>query len=209
MSRAKKRPKFNHQASTHEYISCLRSMIKWSEVLLQQNNGKPYNEFLEWIIEKQYFKNIEGIPIKKIAVLSNYSNVKISKWLREIYNDILELNQKNPILFYVEKGFNVELHFEHYDDYCIFNFTLPTVPRIYDRIGFYFIKAAMGTNYFWVKDIMYYIEENEVQIIISLHGNILNKYRELMLDKALFNNEINLHDKFHFEIDNELKRLNK
>ncbi|MNP79069.1 hypothetical protein D3C76_1768180 [compost metagenome] len=68
----------------------------------------------------------------------------------------------------------------------------------------------MGTNYFWVKDITYYIEENKVQIVVSLQGGHLNKYREFVLDKALFNGNLNfmdLHQKFDFQIDDELRHL--
>jgi len=211
MSRNKERLKFNHNANTHEYLYCLGNMIHWSKILLKQNNKKPYNDFLNWIIINQYFNNIEeGISLKKIAELSGYSNTKISRWIREIYIDILELNQKYPVLFYDKSGYNVELHFKHYDDYCFINLTLPHIPRVYERLEFYFIKAAVGTNYFWVKDITYYIEENKVQVVVSLQGGHLNKYREFALDKALFNGNLNfmdLHQKFDFQIDDELRHL--
>ncbi|WP_027383261.1 hypothetical protein [Epilithonimonas caeni] len=210
MPRPKKRPKFNHQANTNEYLHCLGSMLKWSEILLNQKNEKAYNDFLNWIITKQYFKDNNEISIKKIAELSGYNSAKISRWLREIYEDILELNQKSPGLFYQEKGFNIELHFKHYDDYCIINLSIPIIPRVYERLEFYFIKAALGTNYFWVKEITHYIEENEAQVVVSLNGGLVNKYREFALEKALFYGNVNfmdVHKKFDFQIDDELRQL--
>jgi hypothetical protein len=96
MARIKEKPKIVHRATTLEYLYCLADMPKWSQVLLEQNSIKAYNKFLKWILEKQYFKDDEKISIKKIAELSGYPSIKISNWLREIYEDILKLNELQP-----------------------------------------------------------------------------------------------------------------
>ena len=85
MGRTKERPKLIYQANTLEYLYCLGDMPKWSELLYEQTNGKPYNDFLKWILSKNYFKDNQKISIKKIAELSGFPSVKITKWLREIY----------------------------------------------------------------------------------------------------------------------------
>jgi hypothetical protein len=207
MSRTKERPKFIHKATTLEYLFCLGNMPKWSQVLFDQNNGKSYNDFLKWMLEKEYLKNDERISIKKISELNGYASAKISKWLREIYEDILELNETNPSLFYTPNWIEVELYLRYYDNYCSFRTSVPVLPRIYETFEFFFVKAKLDTYSFWVKDVRHIIEGNKTSITIFLEGGILNIYRELALSKALFEGSLDFLDiykKFDFEIDNTL-----
>ena len=204
MPRRKERPKFIHKASTQEYLHCLQNMSKWSEILLSQDNGKAYNDFLKWILENDYFKNSENLTITQVSKMSGYSSAKISKWLQEIYEGILKLNESNPELFYTESGIQVELHIRYYDSYCSFWLTLPVIPRVYESFEFFFIKAKMGWTTFWVKDVQYSIDNNKSSVILFLEGGILNKYREFAVEKALFEGQISFRDeyeKFDFEID--------
>jgi len=207
MSRTKERPKFIHQATTLEYLYCLGNMPKWSQVLFDENNGKSYNDFLKWILEKEYFQNDEKISIKKISELNGHTSAKISKWLREIYEDLLELNETKSSLFYTPHWIEVEPYLRNYDNYCSFRTSFPALPRIYEKFDFFFIKAKLDTHSFWVKDVHHIIEGNKTSITIFLQGGILNNYRELALSKALFEGSLTFLDvykKFDFEIDNTL-----
>lgn len=209
MPRRKERPKLIHQASTLEYLSCLENMPEWSQILSDQNNGKSYNDFLKWILQNRYFRNEEKINIKKISELSGYTSAKISKWLKEIYDDIFELNENQPSLFYYPKGIEVELYLRYYDNYCSFRTSLPVLPRKYETFAFFFVKAKLDTYYFWVKDVCFRIDESKKDIVISLEGGILNIYRELALSKALFEGSVrtfDVYEKYNFEIDELLKK---
>ncbi|WP_379968434.1 hypothetical protein [Epilithonimonas sp. UC225_85] len=204
MSRKKERPKFIHKASTQEYLHCLQNMSRWSEILLSQNNGKGYNDFLKWILEKDYCRSNDNLTITQISKLSGYPSAKISKWLQEIYDGILELNENYPDLFYAEQGIQVELYIRYYDSYCSFWLTLPAIPRAYETFEFFFIKAKTGWTTFWVKDVQYSVDHNKSSVCVFLEGGILNKYREFAVEKALFEEQISfrdLYDKFDFEID--------
>jgi len=207
MARIKEKPKLVHQATTLEYLYCLADMPKWSQVLCDHNSSKSYYEFLKWILEKQYFKDDEKISIKKIADLSGYPSAKISKWLREIYEGILELNELQPQLFCFDGNAQVEFYFKYFDSYCSFNTSLPAVPRLHDTFDFFFIKAKVGTSSFWVKDVRHIIGEDRTYVSINLHGGLLNIYREFALSKALFEGTLNFRDvyqKNEFEIDRHL-----
>jgi hypothetical protein len=211
MPRTKERPKLIHEATTLEYLFCLENMPKWSQVLSDYNNGKPYNDFLKWIIQQRYFKDDQKISIKKIAELSGYASAKISKWLREIYDDLLELNEAQPSLFYFPGNIEVELYFHYYDSHCSFKTSLPVVPRKYEMFEFHFIKAKLGVHFFWVDEVRHIIEENRTYISISLQGGFVNIYRELALSKALFEgtvSSLDVYKKYAFEIDKELGRNN-
>lgn len=207
MARRKERPKFVHQASTLEYLYCLGDMPKWSQLLLDQNNGKLYNDFLNWLLQKQFFKDERKISIKSMAEQSGYTSSKISKWLKEIYEDILELNELQPELFYSSGDVKIEFYMKYYDSYCSFLTSLAGVPRMYESIEFFFIKAKMGISFFWVKDVKYKIGDNETSVLIILEGGLVNIYREFTLSKALFEGYLNfreIHQKFDFEIDEQL-----
>lgn len=212
MPKTKERPKFIHQATTLEYLFCLQNMSDWSQILSNQDNRKSYNDFLKWILQQQYFKNHEKISIKKISEISEYPSTKISKWLREIYEDILELNEINPSLFCSTKGVEVELHFKYFDNYCSFKTSLLVLPRKYETFEFFFIKAKLGFTSFWVKEVHHTIDDNKGYISVFLEGGILNIYREFALAKAIFEGNLSYFDiykKFDFEIDEALLRIRR
>lgn len=212
MPRKKERPKFIHKASTQEYLHCLQNISNWSNILLSQNNRKTYNDFLKWILKNDYFKTSENLTIAHISKLSGYSSAKVSKWLQDIYEGILELNENSPELFCTEPGIRVRLHLHYYDSYCFFSLTLPVVPRVYESFEFFFIKAKMGWTRFWVKDVEYTVDNNKSSIYVFLEGGILNRYRELAVEKALFKGQISHRDeyeKFDFEIDDLILGRNR
>lgn len=207
MTRTKERPKLIHQATTLEYLYSLGDMPKWSLILCDQNNGKSYNDFLKWILRKQFFKDEEKISIKKISEQSGYPTSKISKWLREIYEGIFELNELQPQLFYLKGNVKVEFYIKYFDSYCSFIASLPAVPRMHESIDFFFVKAKIGISSFWVKDVRHIIGENETSVLINLQGGLVNVYREFALSKALFEGSLKFMDvyqKYDFEIDQQL-----
>lgn len=207
MVRINEKPKIVYRATTLEYLYCLADMPKWSQVLLEQNSIKAYDKFLNLILEKQYFKDVEKISIKKIAELSGYPSIKISKWLREIYNDILELNELKPQLFCFSGDVQVQFQFKYFDNYGSFTTSLAVTPRIYETVDFFFIKAEIGSSSFWVKDVRHIIGEDKKYVLVILSGISLNIYREFALSKALFEGTINFMDVYHkyeFEIDEHL-----
>ena len=212
MPRKKERPKFIHKASTQEYLHCLQNMSNWSNILLSQNNRKTYNDFLKWILKNDYFKTSENLTIAHISKQSGYSSAKVSKWLQEIYEGILELNENSPRLFCAEPGIRVRLQLRYYDSYCFFSLTLPVVPRVYESFEFFFIKAKIGWDRFWIRNVEYEIDNNKNTICIFLEGGILNRYREFAVEKALFKGQISHRDeyeKFDFEIDDLILGRNR
>lgn len=210
MGRTKERVKIYHEPTTHEVLGCLGSMPKFSEILSLKNLDKPYKEFLGWLLQKNFYNNYrEKITIKMIASEFKIDSVKVTKWLHEIYEDILELNDEEPSLFQKD-GIKVAFYMKNYDNGCTFLISLPVVPREYETIRFHFVKAKMGIDYFWVKKIEHTLDDENVKVTLWLQGGFLNKYREFALDKALFQGWIHfmdVHRKHEFELDDEIKRL--
>ena len=207
MARTRQLPKFIHQAKTLEYLYCLKSMQKWSQILIDQNNGKSYNEFLKWILDQNYFKEQEDkISIKKIAELSGFSSSKISKWIRDIYDSIFELSEQYPSLFYKSNEVHANLYFRYFDNHCGLKISLPVLPRIHEKFDFYFVNAKMGSSYFWVKDIYHSIENDTSVVSLYLEGGVLNRYREFALAKAEFERRISYFDRIN-KLDSEIDEI--
>jgi len=185
-------------------------MPTYSVILANQRPDKPFANFLHWLIEKNFYKEqTEKITIKKIAADFNCDSAKVTKWIKEIYDEIFELNFDRPELF-MGDGVNLSLYIRYYDNGCTFYTSFPVIPREFETIKFPFVKGILGIDHFWVKKIEHQIEENNATVTLWLEGGTLNKYREFALDKALFQGWINFMDIFNnhsFEIDEELKNI--
>lgn len=210
MGRTKERRKIIHQPSTPEIFDCISCMPTYSKLLLDQYPNKPYSVFLHGLIDINFYNDRnEKITIKRIAADFNTDAVKVTKWLKEIYEQLFELNRDKPELFRTN-GVKVYLIFQNYDSYCYIYTSLPVLPREFETIRFPFVKAKVGTDSFWIKKVEHEIVEDTVEVIIWLEGGLLNKYREFALDKALFQDRIHFMDVFNlqpYEIDKELKML--
>lgn len=208
MARYKARKKVIHQSDTKEYFMCLSSMPAWSEVLVD-NTDKPYKSFLMFLLEKNFYDyRQERLMIKQIVADYGSDTSKITKWLKQIYEDIVELNFDKPELFKTD-GIKHTLYCKYYDSHFSFTTWLMATPRIYEDFEFRFAQSTTGTSNFYVEKIKHSLEENEHNISIWLKGGFVNKYRELLYDRAEFHGVINLFDTFHkqdFEIDDELRK---
>jgi hypothetical protein len=203
----KKNKKFIHEPSTHEVFVCLSSMVNWSRILYEHGQDKEYKGFLKSLIDCNYLEGGEGkTTIKKIAGTFGLQATKITKWLHEIYNDILELNNEQETLFTNNK-IPVILFFSYFDSSGNFTVGLDVIPRVYEEFNMYFIKAKVGTERFWVKRVEYEYNDDSVRIFLWLEGGILNRYREMAVEEALFKGWIGFMekwDKSNSEIDDIL-----
>ena len=204
MARLKERKKIIHAASTFEYLLCLNEMSEWSYLLLEENNGKKYNEFLKLLFNNGFWVNEEKITIKRIAEKSENTTVNVTKWIKEIYLSILDLNEYKPELFYKKDEIPVNLCISNYDNYFSFNIGLRSIPRMYESFHFDFIQAKIGAVMFYVSDITYDISENSKTIRIDLKAGLYCLYREFAISKAVYEGKINFRQQYElydFEID--------
>jgi hypothetical protein len=185
-------------------------MPGWSKLLSVHVSNKQYITFLKWLIEVNFYNEREDrLTVKKIASDFKGDTAKITKWIHQIYEDIFELNEDKPDLFQIN-GIKATLHMRDYDNYGMFNLSLPILPREYEEFRFPFIKGKLGIDYFWVKRVEHIVHNDITSIDITLEGGRLNKYREFALDRAIFQGWIDymdIYDKYKFEIDDKLKTL--
>lgn len=208
----KQREKILHHPTTHDLLRCLSQMSKYSKLLIDHAQEKPYTNFLKWLLEHDFFKEHEGkLSIKKLGLDFKADTAKITKWLSAIYEDIFELNYDRPELFQ-QAGIPVTLYMKHYDDSCMFNLSLVALPREYETFNFFFVKAKVGIDHFWVNKVEYDVGVESTSVTIWLKGGFVNRFRQFALDKALFLEHIHfmeVFDKTDFEIDDRLQMLNR
>lgn len=210
MARRKEKIKIIHEPSISEIFYCLSEMPSYSKILLGESTDKSYADFLGWLIMKNFYREKdEKITIKKIATDFKADSSKVTKWLKEIYEQIFELNFDKPKLF-LNNGIKVCLVMKYFDSSCSIYTSLPSLPREFERVSFPFIKGKVGTDHFWVRKIEHEIVEDSAIVTLWLEGGILNRYREFALDKALFQGWIHFMDVYQkepFELDNEIKKV--
>lgn len=208
MVRIREKRKIIHQPSTHEIFVCLSGMPDYSKILLESIPEKPYTDFLKWLLAIDFYKDKdEKTIIRKLAADFKTETAKATKWIREIYKDIFELNFDSCELFQKE-GVKVQLYMKSYDNYCMFFTSMPVVPREYETVKLPFVKGVVGEDQFFVKKVEHIIEDNAVEIMIWLEAGSVNRYRQFALDKALFQGYIGFGDiywKYAYELDKIIK----
>ncbi len=204
--RRQQRKRIPHNETTLGKLNCLYNNQVWVKLLLGKD--KKYDEFLEKMCQNDFFKNEERVSIKKISTDSGFNYEHVIKWIAQIYNDIYELNSEEFHLF-KSAGIKHKCYFRYIDNHAYFTVWLPQSPKEFEEFDFHFVSAKVGTHRFWVKNITHYMENGEYSVHLELIGDNLNKYREHLVDKALFENVLNIltmYGQTKREIDEVLKR---
>ncbi|HSZ85755.1 MAG TPA: hypothetical protein VK787_06975 [Puia sp.] len=198
------------EASTKQIFHCLAEMPGWCEILLKNRPG-AYSEFLQWLLQKDFFEIEKRIVIRNIAKEFGADPAKITKWIVLIYEDILDLNEEMPALFKAG-AISHELWFNNREQFAVVNMGLMVTPRLHERFDFWFIKAKVGRNYFYVKEIEHDVRRGEHTIRVHLVGGFANRYREQLVDRAYFEKLIDF--KTHrnpsaWDLDDKLRKWYK
>lgn len=202
--KTKENEKFVYKAKTKEILNCFIEEKIWCKLLL--NHGKDYDSFLSQIIADDYIFLDGAKSIKDISVSFGLPANKVTKWIKDIYDDLIDLNMDHPLLF-KSNGIQHDLIFSFLDSKAYFTVWLPQSPKIGERFMFHFIKASIGTEMFWVKDVDHYMVNGDYSVTIYLEGREPNAYREWLVDRALFTGVLHFMDiykKKAYEIDKYL-----
>jgi len=88
MSRTKQRPKILHSPSTHEIFYCLSNSPTYCKILLGEQPQSSFSNFLKWLIEINFYKDLESkITIKRLATEFKSDSAKVTKWINDIYKN--------------------------------------------------------------------------------------------------------------------------
>lgn len=197
-------PKFQHKASTKDYLIALAYYPNLVKLL--DTSNKPYKELVNWLLEKEksVLKDEPSIPtIKDLSATLGIENTKVTKYLKLIYDDIFDLNSNHPLLFKKEGQILCNLSFNYFEQYCTFSIGMGAVPRIGEHLEFFFIKAKLGCSGYYIHKVYHDIECTGQNVMISFSAEAPNNYFNLLKEKAYLNNEISFRDLINEE--SELK----
>jgi len=194
--RSKKREPYIITPSTKDIAFALSSYPSGCHILLS-NSDKDYSQFLHELLSNSFYQTEdEKWSLKSVAAKSGTKSTKISLWLHQIYDDIFELNMATPSLF-KQEGLPCILSFRNFDMRAGFNIWLKRCPNLYEHFSWQFVKAKVGTSWFWVRDITYELEDPETSFYIQLDGGILNRYEHFLKDRALFDGVLSIMDEYN------------
>ena len=212
MAKYKEPEKYIYQAKAIEYLHCLQDMTHWRKIVADQLPDKPYTEFLKILNSNECFRNEQNFTLKMLAEKSGIQSPKVTKWLKEIYEDIITLNNYKPALFCEPNGLSIDFYFYYRGNGVYLRLSLPVLPRVNESFDFYFLKASFGIGNFWVKEVSYEIGENSNRLVVTLEAGYVNKYRELILDKATFMKVIDvigIYRMHELDIDDKLRKMER
>lgn len=193
MARKEKEERPIDNVELKKIITCLMDEPQWLELL--KGRGKPYEALLDFFITASKVKrNEDNRVVKRIAEKLGEKPAKLYKWIRQIYVDIMELNEKEPELFFKDGEIPCTIIIEgvNIHEYVVFNMGLPYLPRINEDLDIFFLSAYFYTSDFYVSDITHRHVHGKMSTDIHCSLRFMkNKYRDLLYDKALFVGDLN------------------
>lgn len=164
---------------------------------LLKDKDKEYSRLIdflenEWSSMKESDDyNWKDYTVTHYAECLGEKSTTVNKWLRQIYVDIFDLNERQPELF-VNPGeylcsFECSSPYNNNTGFW-FHLGVRTIPRIGDTFSFYFVRPVIHFKDFEIADVTHRYENGKMWIEIYLEPHFWhnNSYRRLLIDKARF-----------------------
>ena len=180
-----------NKPNTREYFVALADYPKFIKILNPE--GETYRKLYDWMIENSDMLASEHstLPlIKDISAKLKIEAPKIAKQFQMIYNDIVDLNEKQSNLFCEPNRKLCLLTFNYFESYAQFYLGLEIIPREGESFSFSFIYPQNGGRTFYVKRVSHFYEKDGHGINIDLDFQLPSHYLRLLKEKALLHNEI-------------------
>ena len=201
--------------SIREVMDALEDEHGWMELV--RDDEKSYVKLIDVLLSEPARVRGSVSESRKRKTVACYADLlgtkpaTITRWFRQLYVDIFNLNEEHPELF-VNPGEQL-CAFSYYSKSegsgFWFNLGVKSIPRIGERVGFYFPKAVTDTSEFVVKDVIHRYEKGLMEIEVELGCQYYSgrSYRDLLVDKALFFDLISDGDAVgpDYELDEKLK----
>jgi hypothetical protein len=187
----KKTIQYEHKASSKEYLVALAYFPGFSKLLNPET--KAYKPLFDWLLDNQNFLADENNPLpslKELATQLGTDSTKVSKHLKMIYEEIYDLNDKQPNLFKKEGQTLCFLSFNYLDQHAHFNLGLNVIPRKGEAFHFYFVKPKNGGDSFHVRDVVHSFENGKQEVRIYLTSEYPIEYMQLLREKAYLHGDI-------------------
>lgn len=206
-----------YQPRSEELIESLTSEYQWLPLLKGQ--GKRYETLLDSLYELgcalSGMNQFHSFIYHRVSKLAEGSGVKASnkkKWLKMIYEDLIDLNYENPNLFNTKQNTHCHVINISSGKYKLYAFTiwLPIKLCRFDNFDFPFVKSKIGSSNLWIRNINNIHKYGKTVFWIEAELGRPNLYRELLLEKFIFMNEIiSIRNSSSYEMDEELRKYGR
>ena len=200
-------------------MSGLADQVQWMKLI--RDESKAYTKLIDYLLPRWEPKNVlfpNEVEIETVAFYSGELHEKsatVNKWLRQIYNDIFDLNERHPELFATPEEHLCSFIYNSKEDRSGFWFNLgvKSVPRVGDCFSFYFARAVTDTYDFVIKDVTHRCQNGRLEIEIELADRLYNAnhYRNLLIEKARYLRLITIEDLYdsEYHLNDKLKEIFK
>ena len=197
-----------------DIIYALDEERQWMELV--RDDRQPYSKLIDFLLSEPIHDEDTDPEVLKKMTVTNYSvhlgekQATVNKWLRQIYADIFDLNDKHPEQFVNPGEQMCTLHYysRAFKSGFWFKLGVKSIPRVGERVDFTFPCAVTDTAVFIVKKVTHRFTHGMTETDIELANEYRNDngYRDLLLDKARFLGLISIEDIFapDYVLDNKL-----
>ena len=171
-------------------------LLDWSE--------KKYCDLVNWILNNQDSLDAfnSDLPLlKDIAKILGVENQKVTKYLKDIYNDIIELNCECYEKFVNKGQILCCFTFKSFDRSGYFNLGLDSVPRINEEFQFDFIEPKVGYSRFYLRSVEHRILNGIQEVNISASIDEQYSYIKLLKEKAYLTRNISWYEYNGYQVN--------
>lgn len=167
-----------------------------SQLIELFKNDLKYQEILNYMNSTNFLESDEPIPsLKQIGKDLNLKPYNLSK-LIELYEDVFDF-ESNLFLRFHKTEIYFDLRYFENDRGVVKCNRIPYLPRVGENIEIPFLKAQVGTSYFYVNEISHELSSKVQRIFIQLRSGFYNRYFDYVKQKALHKGVISLDDAFN------------
>lgn len=182
-------------------IPAKRAFLDLLYIKIQVNKlfGKEekYRELISYMMSNDFLESSTTLPsLKSIELILNVKSYNLRKLIIDLYNEFFSNELKNSLRFpKLEVYFDLS-YFEGQKGYFKCD-KLVCIPRVGENITISFLKAKVGTDWFYVDSIRHDFEKDIQRIDISLKSGTFNTYLYYEKYKAYEERRISTNDLFN------------
>lgn len=202
----KKIPVEKHKPKTRQYLIALYYFP--SAVKLIKPKNSLQKSLIAWFLDKEKYVADDSYDLPSVKALGaelGVSNNVMSRLLKELYEEIFELNYAKPLLFKKANEILCDLSFSYIGNRASFTTSLAHIPRVGEGFMFFFIMPVLGWSSFWVRRVYYEYDNFRQRVSLILAASYPNAYLDLVREKAFLKREITFAELMQLEIDKELE----
>ncbi|MEI6487726.1 MAG: hypothetical protein WCP52_02120 [Bacteroidota bacterium] len=197
---------YEYKVKTIDYLKALAQYPNFLKLINIED--KPYKEIIEWVLQKETSLQDDSFVTPSVKTLSEEIGMdyaKVTKYLKYIYFEIIDLNNKHPELFVRQGQMKCYFGFKYFESSHTFILGMDYLPRIEEHFTFNFINPILGNSSFYVQQVWHDYEHSGHSVIFTMVPRLPYKYMALLKEKAYLNRDISFHEFYDFERNSELE----